>query len=163
MRTSCRIFVVAFCWSALTSMSDAFVAGAASSSPSNSKAASANGDENLLEPQKECRAGETSGNNEESTTPGSTLPQLPAGDPNDKTVPVLKLGESIKFDEMGPVIINTDGTTRQIANWDKMTEHEKTLTWRRISKRNAERRAMLEEKMRAEMGDSGEMGEDGEK
>ena len=78
-------------------------------------------------------------------------------------MPVLKLGESMKIPEMGPVIINTDGTTRQIANWDKMTEHEKTVTWRRISKRNAERRAMLEEKMRAETGKTGEMGEDGEK
>ena len=140
----------------MTSMSDAFVAGAASSSPSNSKAAAATGDENLSEPQKECRAGEISGEDD-------TLPQLPAGDPNDKTVPVLKLGESMKIPEMGPVIINTDGTTRQIANWDKMTEHEKTVTWRRISKRNAERRAMLEEKMRAETGKTGEMGEDGEK
>ena len=139
-------------------MSDAFVASAASSSPSNSKAAAATGDENLSEPQKECRAGEASGIGEGSTD--LTLPQLPAGDPNDKTVPVLKLGESIKFEEMGPVVINTDGTTRQIANWDKMTEHEKTVTWRRISKRNAERRAMLEEKMRAE---TGETGEDGEK
>ena len=137
-------------------MSDAFVASAASSSHSNSKAAAATGGENLSEPQKECRTGEASGNEEGSTT----LPQLPAGDPNDKTVPVLKLGESMKFEEMGPVVINTDGTTRQIANWDKMTEHEKTVTWRRISKRNAERRAMLEEKMRAE---TGETGEDGEK
>lgn len=140
----------------MTSMSDAFVAGAASSSPSNSKAAAATGDEYLSEPQKECRAGESSGNDE-----GQPLPQLPAGDPNDKTVPVLKLGESMKFEEMGPVIINNDGSTRQIANWDKMSEHERTVAWRRISKRNAERRAMLEEKLsRAE---TGETGKDGEK
>lgn len=44
------------------------------------------------------------------------IPQLPASDPNDKDIPSIKLGETIKFDEMGPVIINLDGTTRRIDN-----------------------------------------------
>mmetsp|Transcript_20219 Transcript_20219/g.44990 ORF Transcript_20219/g.44990 Transcript_20219/m.44990 type:complete len:269 (+) Transcript_20219:456-1262(+) len=81
------------------------------------------------------------------------IPQLPAGDPNDKTVPVLKLGESISFEELGPVIINTDGTTRRIDNWNQMTQQEREVTWKRISKRNAQRRAILEEKMREEKSD----------
>jgi len=126
-------------------MSDAFVAGAATSPPSNAKAAAAPGDEHPPEQHTECKTDESYGNGE-----GSSLPQLPAGDPNDKSVPVLKLGEKMSFAEMGPVIINTDGTTRQIANWDKMTKVEQEVTWRRISKRNKERRIKLEEQMRAD-------------
>ena len=54
--------------------------------------------------------------------------------------------ETIKFDEMGPIIINADGTTRQIANWENMSANEQKVAWRRISKRNEERRkALIEE------------------
>ena len=54
--------------------------------------------------------------------------------------------ESIRFEEMGPVIINADGTTRRIDNWDQMTKSEQEVAWRRIAKRNEERRkALLEE------------------
>ena len=54
--------------------------------------------------------------------------------------------ETIKFDEMGPIIINADGTTRQISNWENMSANEQKVAWRRISKRNEERRkALLEE------------------
>ena len=126
-------------------MSDAFVAGAAPIQPSTSKvAAAATGEDQPPKEQADCKADESFGNSE-----GSALPQLPAGDPNDTSVPVLKLGESMSFAEMGPVIINADGTTRQIANWDKMTKKEQEVTWRRISKRNQERRAKLEQQMRA--------------
>ena len=44
---------------------------------------------------------------------------------------------------MGPVIINADGTTRRIANWDQMTQGEQQVAWRRISKRNEERQRAL--------------------
>lgn len=71
--------------------------------------------------------------------------QLPEAS-GDSSIPSIKLGDSIKFDAMGPVIINSDGSTRQIANWDKMTEHEQQVAWRRIAKRNEERRqALLEQ------------------
>lgn len=36
--------------------------------------------------------------------------QLPASDPN-ADIPTITLRETIKFDEMGPIIINVDGTT----------------------------------------------------
>jgi hypothetical protein len=77
------------------------------------------------------------------------IPQLPAADP-DADIPSLKFGETLKLDQMGPVIINLDGTTRRIENWDEMTEKEQEVTWRRISKRNEERRKMLLEKMQQE-------------
>lgn len=130
-------------------MSDAFVAGAAPTPPSTSKVAAAASEED--QPPKEqadCKADESSGNGEGE---GSALPQLPAGDPNDTSVPTLKLGESMSFAEMGPVIINADGTTRTIANWDQMTKKEQEVTWRRISKRNQERRTKLEEQMKSKM------------
>jgi hypothetical protein len=71
------------------------------------------------------------------------LPKLPPPDPNRKDVPTIRLGETIRFEEWGPIILNTDGTTRRIDNWDQLTEHEKQVTWRRISKRNEERRKVL--------------------
>ena len=126
-------------------MSDAFVAGAAPTPPTSKVAAAASEDQSPKE-QAECKANESSGNGE-----GSALPQLPAGDPNDTSVPTLRLGESMSFAEMGPIIINADGTTRTIANWEKMTKKEQEVTWRRISKRNQERRAKLEEQMKSKM------------
>lgn len=79
-----------------------------------------------------------------------TVPQLPEGN-NDPTIPRIKLGETIRLEEMGPIILNTDGTTRRIANWDQMTKDEQAVSWRRISKRNEERRkALLAEQERLE-------------
>lgn len=62
---------------------------------------------------------------------------------NDPSIPTIKLGERITFEEMGPVIINVDGTTRRIDNWDQMTKNEQEVAWRRIAKRNEERRKVL--------------------
>ena len=120
---------------------------AAGSGPGVGLSAAAAGDGGGDELTKECA-------DDTSKEDGSiSIPQLPAGDLNDKSVPVLKLGESIAFEELGPVIINTDGTTRRIDNWDQMTQQEREVTWKRISRRNAQRRAALEEKMRAERSD----------
>jgi hypothetical protein len=81
----------------------------------------------------------------EKTKEEEPILQLPEAS-GDSSIPSIKLGDSIKFDAMGPVIINSDGSTRQIANWDKMTEHEQQVAWRRIAKRNEERRqALLEQ------------------
>ena len=84
-----------------------------------------------------------------SATPEGEVPQLPEADPN-ANIPRINLGETIRFEEMGPVILNTDGTTRRIANWDNLTEQEKKVTWRRISKRNEERRKVLLKKQEQE-------------
>ena len=46
-------------------------------------------------------------------------------------------------DLLGPIILNTDGTTRRIANWDSLSEHEQHVSWKRISKRNEVRRTAL--------------------
>lgn len=74
------------------------------------------------------------------------LLQLPPSDPNNSNgeIKTLQMGESLKLDHLGPIILNTDGTTRRIDNWDTLTEREKEVTWRRIRKRNEERRKILE-------------------
>lgn len=84
-----------------------------------------------------------------SSDAAAELPQLPAPDP-DKEMRTIKLGESISFESMGPVIINVDGTTKSISNWDQLTEKEQEVTWRRISKRNEERRKKLLEQQERE-------------
>ena len=86
-----------------------------------------------------------------TSSSGSELPQLPPPDPNaDKDIPTIKLGETIRFEEFGPIILNTDGSTRRIENWETLTEREKEVTWRRISKRNEERRKVLLAQLEAE-------------
>ena len=70
----------------------------------------------------------------------SELLQLPA--PSDAT-PKLQVGETMKLDRLGPVILNTDGTTSRVANWDKLSEMEQKVALKRIGKRNLERREAL--------------------
>jgi hypothetical protein len=53
-------------------------------------------------------------------------------------------GAALSFGHLGPVIVNTDGTLRRIANWDTMTPVEQADTWRIIAKRNRERLAVLQ-------------------
>jgi hypothetical protein len=77
------------------------------------------------------------------------LPRLPPPYPDSK-LRSIKLGETIQFEEMGPVIINVDGTTRRIENWDQLTDSERDVSWRRISKRNEERRKILLQKQQEE-------------
>jgi hypothetical protein len=82
------------------------------------------------------------------------VPLLGAAD-SDSKLPSIKLGESISFQEMGPVIINTDGTTRRISNWNELSEQEREVSWRRIAKRNEERRAKLLEAQNQEAAEEG--------
>eukprot|EP01035_Chromulina_nebulosa_P034473 gene34473-46258_t len=58
----------------------------------------------------------------------------------------IKLGEAIKFEELGPIIINPDGTTRRITNWANLTKQEQASTFRLISARNKKRLAELQKK-----------------
>jgi hypothetical protein len=49
------------------------------------------------------------------------------------------------MDELGPIIINPDGTTRRITNWDTLSAQEKKSSWRLIGKRNKERLEKLKQ------------------
>lgn len=91
-------------------------------------------------------------NNGDSDAGGGSsgeIPRLPAVDFNGTgKIPTLKLGETLRLDAMGPIILNADGTTRRIDNWKAMTKHEQDVTWRRIRKRNQERRNKLLEQLK---------------
>lgn len=92
---------------------------------------------------------------EEAKT-GDAIPLLPPPDP-DSNLPSIKLGETISFEEMGPVIINSDGTTRRIDNWETLSEKEREVAWRRISKRNEERRKLLLEQQQQQSEGDGKL------
>ncbi|WFD02422.1 hypothetical protein MOBT1_001104 [Malassezia obtusa] len=49
------------------------------------------------------------------------------------------LGDPIKLDKLGPVVVNSDGTLARLPNWDKMTPDEQERTVRILSKRNQAR------------------------
>lgn len=92
-------------------------------------------------------SGESNGKNCADKVDGDSeeppLLQLPSSTPDENNIPKLAFGETMKLDHLGPIIINTDGTTRRIDNWDALTDREREVTWRRIQKRNAERREIL--------------------
>lgn len=66
---------------------------------------------------------------------------------SDLDVADQKILSSVKFDALGPIIINTDGTLSRIPNWDSLTDAEKVKTMRIIAKRNKSRREALNEQL----------------
>ena len=50
---------------------------------------------------------------------------------------------SASLDNLGPIVINEDGTTSRITNWQNMTKEEQNRVMRIIPKRNEQRRAKL--------------------
>jgi hypothetical protein len=51
----------------------------------------------------------------------------------------------IRFDELGPIIINTDGSLQRIPNWHSLTEIEQAKALRLIAARNKKRLEKLKE------------------
>lgn len=52
-------------------------------------------------------------------------------------------GDAVPLTEMGPIVINADGSLARINNWAEMSDREREVTKKRITKRNAERLALL--------------------
>jgi hypothetical protein len=73
--------------------------------------------------------------------------QLPAPDEknSESGIRTLVYGEKLSMDELGPIIINPDGTMRRIANWKELTKGEQESTFRQISARNKKRIEALNE------------------
>ncbi|KAJ4001165.1 hypothetical protein F5050DRAFT_87722 [Lentinula boryana] len=69
-------------------------------------------------------------------TPSTTLGLLPA--PSDAPTKKLDVGSGQKtlLDELGPMVVNSDGTLSRIANWSNMTEAEQERTLRVLGSRN---------------------------
>ncbi|KAI0338580.1 hypothetical protein BDW22DRAFT_1362629 [Trametopsis cervina] len=59
--------------------------------------------------------------------------------------------DSVKFDALGPLVVNSDGTLSRIANWQEMTEEERSRTTRVLLARNKIRLANQETKENVEM------------
>jgi hypothetical protein len=59
---------------------------------------------------------------------------------------VEQRSQTVSMDQLGPIVVNTDGTMQRITNWDKMTEAEQANVMRVLSKRNAQRLAALQQK-----------------
>ncbi|KAJ3727314.1 hypothetical protein DFJ43DRAFT_1086132 [Lentinula guzmanii] len=73
----------------------------------------------------------------EPETPSTTqLGLLPA--PSDAPTKKLDVGSGQKtlLDELGPMVVNSDGTLSRIANWSNMTEAEQERTLRVLGSRN---------------------------
>lgn len=68
----------------------------------------------------------------------------------------INLGETISLEELGPIIINADGTTRRITNWLDLNKAEQENSWRVISARNLKRLKVLQRHARKEPSDSAE-------
>lgn len=85
MRVTFALHTILFIMS--TSRVDSFAAAASSDNVNPSKSQNNEGTEEIL--------------------------QLPASNPNNSDVQTLQMGQSIKLDDLGPIIINTDGTTRR--------------------------------------------------
>ncbi|KAG8750148.1 hypothetical protein FRC12_009808 [Ceratobasidium sp. 428] len=75
-----------------------------------------------------------------STSDNHTPLLLPApgeGTTGDSDVTTLEVGgQSISFDKLGPMIVNSDGTLSRISNWQELTPAEQKNTIRVLSKRN---------------------------
>jgi hypothetical protein len=58
----------------------------------------------------------------------------------------LTLGHRVSLEEeLGPLVVNTDGTVGRISNWKQMTEGERANVLRVLGKRNKERLETLKE------------------
>ncbi|KAN0080089.1 hypothetical protein V8E55_009655 [Tylopilus felleus] len=74
-----------------------------------------------------------------SSNPNVPLLSAPSAQSlEDPSVPNVQVGATapLKFDILGPMVVNSDGTLSRIANWENMTEAERERTTRVIAARN---------------------------
>ncbi|KAF8591726.1 hypothetical protein K439DRAFT_1320250, partial [Ramaria rubella] len=66
----------------------------------------------------------------------STIPlALPSPDASG-SAKTLTIDQTIKLDELGPMVVNSDGTLSRISNWKNLTQQEQERTIRVIGARN---------------------------
>ncbi|KAJ4170659.1 hypothetical protein NW754_006795 [Fusarium falciforme] len=86
------------------------------------------------------------GNMSESTPEDKKRP-LPLPAPEQDTaaagrgdgVTALRVGESVRLDALGPLVVNADGSMGRVGNWAGMTEGEREATLRLLGRRNKQR------------------------
>jgi hypothetical protein len=83
------------------------------------------------------------------TNEEDTLLQLPM--PDEASSRTVEFGETLTLDELGPIIINKDGSLRRITNWSELSPEERKHTKRRVSLRNHKRLGVLKNNERLEI------------
>ncbi|KAF8605812.1 hypothetical protein BDV93DRAFT_604841 [Ceratobasidium sp. AG-I] len=79
------------------------------------------------------------------------LPAPGEGSVNDPNVTTLEVGgQSVSFDKLGPMIVNSDGTLSRISNWQELTPAEQKNTIRVLAKRNQLRLSNVSEAQAAQ-------------
>ncbi|KAH8551445.1 hypothetical protein BGW37DRAFT_425601 [Umbelopsis sp. PMI_123] len=73
---------------------------------------------------------------------------LPATADSD-SIPTAEVNSSFKLSEMGPVVINENGTMSRIDNWHEMSDIEKANVNRILLKRNKARLEKLKKEREA--------------
>ncbi|KAI9058633.1 hypothetical protein FKP32DRAFT_1546549, partial [Trametes sanguinea] len=82
------------------------------------------------------------------TTAPLALPSPPPEDADAEKV-TINGSQTFKFDKLGPVVVNSDGTLSRIANWENMAPVEKERTLRLLVARNQVRIANQEKQQSA--------------
>ena len=97
--------------------------------------------------------------NNENINKDNSIPSLSTESNNidNENIPArkIKFGETVKLDELGPVIVQSDCTLKRIENWHKLTEGEREATMRRIGRRNRVRLEHCKEQI--QISDAGEL------
>jgi prenylcysteine oxidase/farnesylcysteine lyase len=77
---------------------------------------------------------------------GAQVPLLPAPELNSGAPQLQVGGEGMTLDELGPMVVNKDGSLSRIENWAEMSEMERKNTLRVLGKRNKQRLGELKGK-----------------
>ena len=60
-----------------------------------------------------------------------------------KSCTYISMEQVVKMDNLGPIILNSDGTMSRINGWENLTEGERERSLRLIAKRNKARKESL--------------------
>lgn len=77
---------------------------------------------------------------EEHQAPHNALPAVAAAPSSDSS----ESSSTFSFDELGPVVVNGDGTMGRVRNWKELTPAEKLSILKVVQARNAKRKAALD-------------------
>ncbi|KAG0760177.1 hypothetical protein G6F57_006849 [Rhizopus arrhizus] len=80
-----------------------------------------------------------------TTSSESKKPILALPSTAEETISSVDINDTYKLKELGPVVVNEDGTISRINNWHEMTEIERNNVNRILLKRNRQRLAKLKE------------------
>ncbi|CAH0041075.1 unnamed protein product [Clonostachys solani] len=89
----------------------------------------------------------------------ASLPAPGEGEPI--TLDVSGDGTTVKLDQMGPLVVNHDGSVGRLTNWAEMTKAEQKNTLRILGRRNKQRLEELQKRRQREEKEQEKAGEQG--